>query len=227
VIDSAGRPKAAYYAVKRAMQPVAAAITDEGANGLRVSIANDRAEPVDGELTIALVRGASTIVATAASTVAIPARATASVDVDALLGRFYDSAYAYRFGPPGHDVAVATLRDAQGHFLSDAFHFPVGLPSTVGEGAGLSCEARAISSGVVEITLAAERFVQSLYLDCGDFRADDNYFHMAPGARRIVIARAARPDATFNGFAQPLNAHEGVRIALAAVDAVQPRSVRV
>jgi beta-mannosidase len=226
VIDSAGRPKAAYYAVKRAMQSVAVAITDEGANGLRVSVTNDRAVPLDAELSIALVRGASTTVASAISAHAIPAHATAAVDFDALLGRFYDSAYAYRFGPPGHDVAVATLRDARGHFVSEAFHFPLGLPSVVADESGLSCEARAISPGGVEITLAADRFVQSLYLDCGEFRADDNYFHMAPGARRTVIARAARPDAAFNGFAQPLNAREGVRIALVAASAEHARGAR-
>jgi beta-mannosidase len=227
VIDSVGRPKAAYYAVKRAMQPVAVAITDEGANGLRVSVANDRAQPLDAELSIALVRGASTIVANATSELSVPARGTAAIDFDALLGRFYDPAYAYRFGPPGHDVAVATLRGARGELLGEAFHFPLGLPNAVAEDAGLVCEARAIPSGGVEITLSAERFVQSVYLDCGEFRPDDNYFHIAPGARRTVIARAARPDAAFNGFAQPLNAREGVRIALVAADAERARGAHV
>ena len=45
-----GRPKAAYYAVKRAMQPVALAITDEGANGLHVHVANDRASDLAGDV---------------------------------------------------------------------------------------------------------------------------------------------------------------------------------
>ena len=37
-------------------------------------------------------------------------RATLSVSVDALLPRFADPSYAYRFGPPPHDLVVATLR---------------------------------------------------------------------------------------------------------------------
>ena len=45
-------------------------------------------------------------------------------DVEALLGRCVDAAYAYRFGPPAHDPVVATLRDADGELLAQAAHFP-------------------------------------------------------------------------------------------------------
>ena len=47
---------------------------------------------------------------------------------DALFETFVDSAYAYRFGPPSFDVAVATLTSAAGAPLAEAFHFPHGLP---------------------------------------------------------------------------------------------------
>ena len=33
---------------------------------------------------------------------------------DALLDGFHDVAYAYRFGPPSHDVVAATLYDTDG-----------------------------------------------------------------------------------------------------------------
>ena len=39
----------------------------------------------------------------------VPARSTVRFGVEELLGRFVDAAYAYRFGPPGHDVVAAVL----------------------------------------------------------------------------------------------------------------------
>ncbi len=216
VVDAAMRPKAAYYIAKRAMQPVAIAITDEGNNGLSVSIANDLAAPFDGELTITLVRGASTIVANAATQVHVAARSAGTFELDAMLGRFYDPAYAFRFGPPGHDVVAATLRDGSGTVVGETFHFPLGLPTAVADELGLVCEARQIGDSIVEITLSSTEFAQSLWLDCGEYRADDNYFHLVPGSKRAVLARAKHMDATFNGFVQPLNAREGARIVVVA-----------
>jgi beta-mannosidase len=216
VVDAAMRPKAAYYIAKRAMQPVALAITDEGNNGLHVSIANDRDRAFEGTLTVTLVRGASTIVANADLPVVVQACGGSTVEIDAMLGRFYDTAYAFRFGPAGHDVVVATLRDNTGVIVAETFHFPLGLPNSLVDELGLVCEARRVNEVVVEISLSSLQFAQSVWLDCGDYRVDDNYFHLAPGAKRVVIARAKHADATFNGFAQPLNAREGVRIGVAA-----------
>ena len=45
---------------------------------------------------------------------------------DAIFEHFLDTAYAYRFGEPSHDVTVATLTDASGAMISEAFHFPLG-----------------------------------------------------------------------------------------------------
>ncbi|HEY4305331.1 MAG TPA: glycoside hydrolase family 2 protein, partial [Gemmatimonadaceae bacterium] len=224
VVDAAMRPKAAYYIAGRAMQPIAATISDEGNNGLCVSIANDCNAPFAGDVTVALVRGPSTVVAQGTASVGIDARGTSTVEIDALLGRFYDPAYAFRFGPPGHDIVVATVRDAAGEVVSEDFHFPLGHPSEMVDELDLSCEARSIGDGVVEISLRASEFVQSLWLDCGDYRPEDNYFHMGPGSKRIVIARAKDADATFHGFAQPLNAREGVRISVVA-DATPARAI--
>ncbi len=42
-----------------------------------------------------------------------------------LFGAFFDTTYAFRFGPPSHDVTVARLRSADG-LLAEAFHFPLG-----------------------------------------------------------------------------------------------------
>jgi beta-mannosidase len=214
VLDAAGRPKAAYYSLKRAMQPVAAAITDEGVNGLNVHIANDRATPLDAELRVLLLRGAGTIVASVETPVQVPARGTHRIVVDAILGRFHDSAYAYRFGPPGHDVVAATVTDARGQVLSEAFHFSHGLPSAQSDDTLVSGHATRTSDRTVEITLRAAKLAQFVAIQADGYLLDDNYFHMTPGAERVIVARAHDASARFDGFVQPLNAHDGVRIGL-------------
>lgn len=54
-----------------------------------------------------------------------PRSTTAIPDVE-FWGAFFDTSYAYRFGPPSHDVTIATLRAPEGEPIAEAFHFPLG-----------------------------------------------------------------------------------------------------
>jgi hypothetical protein len=63
------------------------------------------------------------------------------VHADALFEGFVEVTYAYRFGPPGHDVVAATLRElATGAILAAAHCFPCGLPAVRESGLGWSPE---------------------------------------------------------------------------------------
>ncbi len=55
IVDSAGRPKAAYWYLKRAFAPVALVAVDEGLNGLWLHALNDTCEPIEAELRVAAV----------------------------------------------------------------------------------------------------------------------------------------------------------------------------
>lgn len=213
VLDSTGRPKAAYYALKRAMRPVAVAITDEGQNGLHVHVVNDRAEAFRGELAVALLRGATTV-GEAVVAIDVESRGARTIVADELLGRFRDAAYAYRFGPPSHDVVAVTVRDVVGVVVADDFYFPLGLSNSRTDDVMISGDAERLDDRTVAIALRAERLAQFVALDTGDFVPDDNYFHMAPGTERRIVARSAIAGASFDGFALPLNAHAGVRLVL-------------
>ena len=215
VLDASGRPKAAYYAIKRAMQPLAVAITNEGVNGLHVHVANDRAQELIGELRVFLFRDGRTCVASGAAAISAPARGATFVNAEAVLGRFQDVSYAYRFGAPSHDLVAATLHDANGERLGDAFHFPLGLPSARHDTVGLSAEAERRRDGTIAVTVRSERFAQSIEVDAGAAVVpDDNYFHVAPGADRVVVLRSPAGRVPAEGFLQALNAHESVRFAV-------------
>jgi beta-mannosidase len=214
LLDSAGAPKPAYYAVKRAMQPVALAITDEGANGVHVHIANDRAGDLAGVVRVALFRDGRVCTATGTAAVTVPARGSACIAADVLLGRFYDVAYAYRFGAPGHDLVVATLHDASGARIADAFHFPLGLTSARRDDVGLGTDVERRADGSVALVVRSEQFAQFVALDAGDAVPDDNYFHVAPGDARLVTFPAASSVRLTEIAVQPLNACDGVRVSV-------------
>src|SRR5207249_50976 len=56
VIDANGLPKAAYYALKRVMQPLCLLAVDEGLNGLCLHAINETSRPIAAELTLSLYR---------------------------------------------------------------------------------------------------------------------------------------------------------------------------
>jgi beta-mannosidase len=216
VIDSDGRPKAAYWYLKRALAPVALLAADEGLNGLWFHAVNDTPHPIEAELRLTRysegrVRGAS-----ASAALTIPARGARSVHADTLFEGFVDLTYAYRFGPPGHDVVAATLRrQVNGAFLAAAHCFPCGLPSAREHALGLVARAEPIAGGYA-LVLAADRFAHAVAVEAEGFVPDDNYLHLEPGEPRRLVLRAEEPDRPLHGSVSALNGQGAVPIARAA-----------
>jgi len=182
VVDAAGAPKPCWYYLKRAMAPVAIAITDEGNNGLAIHVANDRGEALRGELELQMFRAGAIAIGRAARAIEVPAHGALELNAAELLEHFMDLSYAYRFGPPTCDLVVARLGGAE------AFHFPVGLPRARELDVGLALESR--GGGVLAVT--TRRFAQSVHLEVeGTARPSDDYFHLAPGATKLVRIEGA------------------------------------
>lgn len=224
VVDSSGRPKPAYYFLRRAMQSVALSISNEGLNGLHLHMVNDGDEAFTGILSVSLLRGRSTVIASESKPVRIPARTNMREEVEAVIGRFHDASYAYRFGPAAHEVAVATLRTTEGRLASQAFEFPGQWPSHKFEEVWLDAVAWPIAERTMCIHLRSSRLATWIALECGDFIPDDNYFHMAPGTERIIHATSSHDASRFDGHAQPMNCMYGTRISLLSADPSTPSS---
>jgi beta-mannosidase len=109
LLDHEGRPKPAALALAPVLQPIAVWIVDEGLNGLDVHVANDRPEPLAGTLEVSLLREDGSPGESAAVEVSVPAHGHHTAGVEALLGRFADASYAYRFAPPPHAGVRAVL----------------------------------------------------------------------------------------------------------------------
>ena len=214
IVDSDDAPKAAYYALKRVMQPLLVAISDEGLNGVHIHLVNDHGCEVRGSLVITLLHGEMVVGDNAPTRVTIPPRAAITCRADELLGRFHDTAYAYRFGPPGFDVFAVTVRDENDTVVGEAFHFPGGIPSARGNDAAVTGVARRNGPHTISIELYANRFAQYVALECGAFVPVDNYFHMMPGTSRLLVAHSRGADAHFDGYVEALNAQQGSRVVL-------------
>jgi beta-mannosidase len=219
VVDATGRPKSAWYALARAAAPLRVLLLDEGLDGLGIHILNTSDTAITGRLTLDLLRGDGVRVAGGASDVAVPPRGSVTIDQTALLGGFFDTTHAYRFGPRGHDLAVATLTDAAGMVLTEAFHRPDrSLPAR--QRLGLAVATGRDADGAF-LTLSTEAPALHVVLDTADAVPSDNHFYLAPGRSRRITLLDASP-AGVSGMVTALNGVETVAFRLASSLAETP-----
>ena len=211
VVDARGVPKSAYYAMKRVCAPVALLATDEGLNGLRLHAMNDRAEPLEGELRVALHRGEH-VVAEGKRAVTIGSHSAASMGANEIIGRFTDVTYAYRFGPPAHDATIATLVSTGGEVLGRAFHFPRGLTNERVADLGLEANAERVDERTWRLTVRAKKTAHAVAIDARGFVAADDFFHVPAGASHVT--ELVGQGATLSGTVRALNASSPVKIGV-------------
>nr|WP_250812286.1 glycoside hydrolase family 2 protein [Neorhizobium tomejilense] len=186
-------PKPAWFALKRAFRPVQAIFADEGTNGLDIHLLNETPTDLPVVLELACLRDGRMAVVSGRRDLTLISRSSESIAATDLFGAFFDANYAYRFGPPSHDVTVARLKHAQtGEIVAEAFHFPLGRARAFHD-AEIAVSV-AEDEGEFWLELSTDIFAQSVSIECAGYRPSDNGFHLAPGAiRRIRLA--ALPDA--------------------------------
>jgi beta-mannosidase len=205
VVDHLGVPKSAYYGLKRAWAPLGLWIVDEGLDGLAVHAENDRATPVTATLEVELYRKDGLMLEHAKTNFELGAREQRVFSVDGLIGRFVDSSYAYRFGPPAHTMVAARLRDAAGDLLAQAFHLPLGLERTTHD-VQLSATATKNSGGTWTAKVVAQRIALFVAIDVPGYLPSDNYFHLAPKVPwTVVLTPATSAPPQFSGRVRSLN----------------------
>ncbi len=193
MIDATGEPKASWHGLKRAFRPQQIAFTDEGVNGLAIHILNEQAESVDLSLELACLRASSQPVVSGRRDLSMAGRSAITIPATDLFGAFFDVTYAYRFGPPAHDVTVARLK-RNDITVAEAFHFPLGRTKAFHDAA---IEAQPVEeNGNWFLDLKTPVLAQSVSIDAGDWRAADNWFHLAPNATKRValISRNDTPE---------------------------------
>lgn len=192
VVDATGEPKSAWYALKRAFRPLQISLTDEGTNGLAVHLINDTADlrPVTVEL--ACLREGRIPVVSGSLDIDVASRSVQSVAATEIIGAFFDMTYAFRFGPPSHDVTIARLVDRQtGQEIAQGFHFPLGRRQALNR-PEISATLEASGDGAPVLRLSSDCLAQSVHIRDDGFRPSDNWFHLEPGREKCI--RLAKRD---------------------------------
>jgi beta-mannosidase len=189
IIDSTGLPKAPYYYLKRALQPVALFLSDEGTNGLSIHVLNDGPTALPVRIELRLFRFSEPVGTPASKSVRLAAASAVELAAADLIEGGSDLSYAYRFGPPPYDVLDAVLSREDGTVLAEAFYFPLGMALTVEADIGLTAHLIQAEPNLYALTIHSRRFAQSVHVDMPGFIAQDQYFHMAPNSTRNVVVR--------------------------------------
>jgi beta-mannosidase len=197
LLEDWGRPKVAYWYVRRVLSPVAVWSTDEGLGGVAVHVANDRSEPLGATLRIGLYRDLELLVDDVRLEVELAPHGGWSGNVEALLGRFVDASWSYRFGPPAQDLIVVSLEGGEkGRALSQSFRFPAGRSARAESATRLGLEAsfERVEGDTATVKVASRRLAYGVRLHVPGFAALDDAFGVEPGHARTIDLRRADVD---------------------------------
>lgn len=200
IIDSTGRPKSVWHALKRAFRPIQVLLSDEGTNGLDIHLINETGGDFEVMLELTCLRDGTQPVVHAKRPLTLLQRQSRTIAATDLFGAFFDTTYAYRFGPPSHDVTVARLREvATGHVVAEAFHFPLGRKKAL-YAANLQLGASE-EKGSWWLEISTDRLAQSVHVTAEGYRAAENWFHLAPGESRKIalLSQTATPETPPSG----------------------------
>ncbi|MCO4892565.1 glycoside hydrolase family 2 protein [Cupriavidus sp. WGtm5] len=197
IVDACGRPKSPWHALRAVWQPLQVLLTDEGLNGLHVHVINETAQPRTVRLTLRCLRDGEAVAAQAQQVLTLHPRESCRIAAAAMLDRFFDFTYAYRFGPPAHDVVLATLHaddDSAGAPLSQAVYLPdrsaaaLAAPELRGS---VECV-----QGQWWLHVGTRRFARWVHIEDHAFLPEQDWFHLGPGeTRRIRLMHESGPAA--------------------------------
>lgn len=206
VIDATGEPKTTFHALKRAFRSVHVGLTDEGLNGLAIHVTNETPETRHLVLSLASFGEGPHPLARAERPLTLPPRSAETHSAFALLGRFFDFADAYRFGPAAHEVTLARLTDAaSGSLIAEAVHALPGKAATPRD-IGLSASLGSDADGPF-LTITASRLARFVTIEDKGHRAADQGFCLAPGEHRLVRLMPRNGAGHPHGRVTALNSH--------------------
>ena len=146
---------------------------------------NDRNGSFAGTVEISVI--GRDAVEVASTSIEVPAGHACELYVGEMLAGFSDLTYAYRFGPLRHEVVVAELLHDDGSASECGPLLPRWTRGAHGGDDVLNVSARVVPGGMeVEVTVSRGTVrVPRLRRP----RPDDNWFHLEPGAQRVVTCR--------------------------------------
>ncbi|MCJ0980097.1 beta-mannosidase [Rhodococcus sp. ARC_M12] len=202
IVDTAGVPKAPFYALARASAPVALLLSDNGLDGYSVELVND-GPACSGSIRVVLhaSRGSHEF----EQAVTVQANASIALTVDSIVGTFTDANHAYRFGSRTYSAVTVLFLNDDGVEVTRTTAL-VGAQSRQNT-VGLSAEVVEIDSGTWELTVLSRWPAQYVCVDIDGFEASDSWFHLAPNEPR-TLTLVGRGASAPRGHVRALNSVE-------------------
>ncbi len=188
ILDSARRPKSAWWFLKRAWAPRAILLTDEGLDGVGVHVLNETPTPWSGEVELLLCDSLRGVVRSTHHALSLAPFSGTTLSGDALLDGFVDACHAYRFGPPTHDCVVARMLQDD-VLISEDVLFPGGHALPMLAPTEVEATASTQPDGTVQVDLSSTRLIQGLHVESPGYTPDDDWFHLSPGRPRTLVLR--------------------------------------
>ncbi len=186
VIDSALRPKAAYYYAKKFFAPILASF-EKRADGLEVWVTNDLLSPLVGELEVSLRSFDGSVSWSKKSQAIVPRNASRSL-VDVCRPEFEqcDSSQTYLLAQFG---AGGEVRSENRFFLCEPKHMRRPTPS-------ITTELEKVGSNVYSMAVNSTTFLKGVWvqIDGEDVEVDDNYFDIDAGISKKILIVSQCPE---------------------------------
>jgi beta-mannosidase len=190
LVDARGKRKPAYYGFRRASQPIALLVSDEGMNGLDLWAVNDTARDLEGRLRVRVFSRVACVREVEAP-LDVPARDHRRLRVEEVLGSFIDITHAYGFGYENVSSVVLSWHAADGAQLGRTIYRPDSEAIRF-EDIGLRARAEAVGGNLWRIEVSSDRFAKCVLVtgvDC----LSDNAFDLEPGGSAGILARVESP----------------------------------
>ncbi len=206
LIDAAGEPKSVFHALKQVQKPRQILLTDEGLNGVHIHLINETSIETNGTVRLTCLRDGAVTVAKAEAPFHLPAHGKLKLTATELLGAFFDTTYAYRFGAPSHDTVLAEWMDVEtGTCISRYVLFPLGLCNDRFD-LGLEASVRRVGENW-QLNVRTRRLAQFLHIEDDRFGAATNWFHLPPDTpMTIPLVSRFQTDAPPLGVIRAINA---------------------
>jgi len=215
LIDSNNRPKAAYYQLKNIWSNQLVILSNEGLDGAYVSLINETPEQLKGEIDIILLKDNNTIIAQETQQINISKNDKQKYSVDQILGRFYDTGYAYKFGRPQFDIMICRLKDHSQAVINEAFMFIENYDIKPVENANINAFAKQIDQETISVTIISDQFLQFVRITAKNYQAENNYFHLCPNCEKTIkLNKTTQTDKIFRGQIEATNLAKSIKIKL-------------
>ena len=218
IVDNRGNPKAPYYFLRRVWQNRQVLITDEGLDGLHLHLINETDAAIEVILEVVLLKEPQTILTSRELPCTLAARSCVARSIDEIIGSFFDVNYAYRFGPPHHDMVMVTLYDNNRRVISTAYHGVHRREPAMLSAAHIETKVAKVANATnaadnaYDVTVHSDQFLHHVSLTARGYLPDDNYFHLPPSRHKTIrfsprceLKPETKPKGTFKATLEALN----------------------